>query len=92
MCAGLPFREALDGALKKAADEGTAGAPERRVLAEFAADCGKSGVNQQMTLTRACREQMEQIRQQAQDDAAAHAKLYQTVGAAGGIALALFLI
>lgn len=91
-CAEHPFREALDSALQRAADEGTVGASEHRVLAEFAADCGKSGVAQQMMLTHACREQMEQIRRQAQDDAAAHAKLYQTVGAAGGIALALFLI
>lgn len=87
---GKVFSEAFTGAVER---QKAALTPEdRELLAEFACVCGRSGLNQQRAYFAAYRQRLEAACGQAREQAARRGQIYQTMGVAGGVCLALLLL
>ncbi len=89
---GLSFETALLQAIEEAAAQGWLLVSEREVLVLLASSLGRSGLTQQLQHIRRCRVSVEQARQAAATIATVRAPLYRTVGIAGGVCVALFLL
>lgn len=87
---GEIFAEAFAGAVERQAAALT---PEdRQLLSEFACGCGRSGLKQQQAYFAAYRQRLEAACRQAREQAGRRGQLYQTMGVAGGVCLALLLL
>ena len=87
---GDSFAAALTGAAERQAAVLTP--EERQLLAEFAAGCGRSGLRQQQVHCAAYRERLERCCREAREQAQRRAQVYQMMGVAGGVCLALLLL
>ena len=86
----LPFREAFARAVDRL---GSVMQPEdRRLLAEFGDGCGQTGLQEEAAHIRHYIQQLERLRQEAEQRAASRGQVYRAVGAAAGIGLALLML
>ena len=91
---GLDKGEVFAAALTAAAErQQTVLTPEdRQLLAEFAAGCGRSGLRQQQAHFAAYRERLERCCREAREQVQRRGPVYQMMGVAGGVCLALLLL
>ena len=86
-----PFFEAYTAGVDSMAGDGLTAA-DRQLLLEFGEGCGRTGLAEQAAHIRAYQRLLEQAQQEAQQRAATQGAVYQMLGLAGGVALALLLL
>lgn len=86
------FYPAFAQAVKRAAAAGWLTEGDKELLLAFGEGCGRLGLSQQVAQTQACCRQMEQARDAAREQASAKGQVYQMLGVAGGVSLALLLL
>lgn len=87
-----PFAAAFAAATERAVRLAALLPEDRCLLEEFGVGCGHSGLTEQLTHIRAARERFSRAREQAEARAAARGQVYQMMGVAGGVGLALLLL
>ena len=89
---GASFAEAFGAALDKASASGVIRPPEQALMRELCTTLGRSDrVHQRESLAR-FREQLADVRHAAEQQASTRAQVYQMLGVAGGVSLALLLL
>jgi stage III sporulation protein AB len=89
---GHAFAAAFGAALEHAAGQGLLQPPEKQLLFELAAALGQTGLTQHEACIRHCLAQLSEARRVAERLAAARGQVYQMMGVAGGVSLALLLL
>lgn len=89
---GRSFGEAFDAAVENAAKQALIQAPEQTLLRELGAALGRSDREHQRQSIARFHEQLADIRRSAEQIAGTRAQVYQMMGVAGGVSLALLLL
>lgn len=89
---GRPFSEAFDVSVEGAVRQGVIQAPEEALLRELGAVLGRSDRAHQRQCIAHFHEQLTDVRRSAEQFAGTRAKIYQMMGVAGGVCLALILL
>jgi stage III sporulation protein AB len=89
---GSSFAAALGDALDKAATQGLIQPPEQALMREVCATLGRSDRAHQRESIAHFREQLADVRRAAERQVGTRAQVYQMLGVAGGVSLALLLL
>lgn len=89
---GEVFGVAFGGALDRALQQGLLQTTERELLFELGDALGRTGLTEQQRTIRDCRERLCERRHAAEELARVRGQIYQVMGVAGGVALALLLL
>lgn len=86
------FGAAFGAALDRALQQGLLQTTERELLFELGDALGRTGLTEQKRTIRDCRERLCERRHAAEELARVRGQIYQVMGIAGGVALALLLL
>ncbi len=88
----MPFGEAFAAAVDKATADGLLTAEGYRLLTEFGEGCGRFDLAGQIAHVEAYRRLLSAAAEEARGQATAKGQVYQMLGVAGGVGMALLLI
>lgn len=87
----MPFAKAFSESVEELIQEGKLPLSSCSILLEFGEGCGRTGRAEQATHMAVYREQIGQVRQEAEQIERIRGRIYRTMGFAGGVAVALLL-